>query len=64
MMVTCRRREGKWEGEDEEEDKEEGEERGKRGTYLCFTVMTVSEVTLLPMFLAPVSKPVHIAERP
>lgn len=40
------------------------EEREKRRTYLYFTVVTVSDRTLLPTVFAPVSKPVHIAERP
>lgn len=33
-------------------------------TYLCFTVVTVSDATLVVMFFAATSKPVHIVANP
>lgn len=36
----------------------------KRKTYLCFTVVTVSEATLVVMFFAATSKPVHMVANP
>lgn len=33
-------------------------------TYLCFTVVTVSAATLVVMFFAATSKPVHMVANP
>lgn len=37
--------------------------KGKK-TYLCFTVVTVSAATLVVMFFAATSKPVHMVAKP
>lgn len=36
----------------------------RKKTYLCFTVMTVSDATLVVMFFAATSKPVHMVANP
>lgn len=33
-------------------------------TYLCFTVVTVSDATLVVIFFAATSKPVHMVANP